>query len=354
MVNYTCDLCGKYFKKKSSFIKHVGKKKPCSNRKEIFQCKKCLNIYNHHSSLYRHSLVCNKNLDNNLSENNTNIISNNYKDNSESDNNSADDYNSISDYNSENNSDDNKSNNDNILIGKLNLDKNNVKLTNKMDSLTNKMDSLTNMVCQIIEKDNKVSVVQQNKIVINNNSNNNNINVNNIPENNNKFFIKNYQNSFICEEDMIDILNDSEPVMKGIEKIYCNKNRPENHSILTTDKTRNDVLVYENGEWINKNKNYFYRNVFNHVALQIDNLIKKENNLDDNNGIYNTFNNLSYYNNITYKGHGIKNFVKEKKYFYNPFNNGKVKVKINNIFYNSRGFVAITKIRNNTYLIMNE
>jgi hypothetical protein len=342
MVNYICDKCNKYFERKSTFIKHISKKKSCLNDKHKYICKYCLNNYNHKSSLCRHYLICDKKT-NNMSFENCEINNNSE---TESENNSSESENNSLD--NENNSVDNENN---LVNNENNLVKNKIipyelKLNNKIDSLTNKMESLTNIMCQIIDKNLNKNSIHQNKIIVNN-INNGNININNVSnDNNDNFYIKNYNESFVKEEDMIEILTDSEPVMKGIELVYCNKTRPENHSILTTDKVRNNVLVYMNGEWINKNKNYFYRNIFNHIALQIDNLIKKENNITDETGIYDTYIDLPQHAKITYKGIEITNFVKEKKYFYNPINIKKTKGRINNMLYNSKIFVSLTKVKN--------
>jgi transposase-like protein len=82
MVEYKCNLCNKIFNKKSTFIDHQLRKRPCNNKNIIVN----QNIISDHIVIPNKSLVISKfldeNIDNNINKNNIlqsiiNIINNN-------------------------------------------------------------------------------------------------------------------------------------------------------------------------------------------------------------------------------------------------------------------------------------
>ena len=145
------------------------------------------------------------------------------------------------------------------------------------------------------------------------------------------------------------LLNNYEPIFEGIKHIFCNEDKPENHNILVTDKTRDTVSVYENEKWTNKNKNHIYRFLFGQVMKQMDNLIIDNNNLnidlEKTNVVF--FDELG--EKITYNNSDLKDFNSEKKYFLNPSNIKKYKSRLNNVFYDANKIVTKTKIKNKKF-----
>jgi hypothetical protein len=185
-----------------------------------------------------------------------------------------------------------------------------------------------------------------------NNTHNGDINVtNNIQVN---VYVNNYTDSKLECSELKLILNNDEPIFEGVKHIFCNENKPENHNVLVTDKSRNTVAVYENEKWTNKDKNHLYRVLFGQVMKQIDELIIKNNNLDiDRNKVNVVFFDDDTNNNgdeITYNGNDLTDFNDEKKYFLNPSNIKKYKSRLNNVFYNANEMVANTKIKNDKFI----
>jgi hypothetical protein len=285
---YICDKCGKNFHQKSHYVRHLtNKKKFCYLKYEHPNntCKYCNHSFTRYQSLIVHLKTCKKQINNeNINNNNTNELKNNIN-----------------------------------QIVKDNMD------------LKNKLENIENMI---------INGTTQNKNKIQNQiKNQNQININNPVILNNPVFIVNHKDSKIDDDDFNSILNDDNPVLCAVEKMHCNKNIPEQQNILINDKTRNNIYVYENNNWILKNKRDVLRNVYCSAMNQITNKINNDNkNFEDNFNV----DIKEYYNGIK-----TKKFVHEKRYFFiSIINMKKHSMRLNDVFYNNKIMISKNKIDN--------
>jgi hypothetical protein len=329
MKYYICSDCGKNFDRKSNYVTHLSRNKTCKMMSEnySYHCTKCNTHFTRKNNLNRHRKNCDGKFEHifiekerikqeKIEKEKINQINENMK----NINNLLEQIVTKKSDNSDNNSDNNSVNSHNSNNSNVNITNNNITNTNN------------------INKNNK-----------NCNNNNNSNNTNNIQINQ---YICNYIDSKIEKEELNLMLDKYEPVFESIKHIFCNKDKPENHNILVSDKSRNTVSVYENNEWTNKNKKYLYRYIFNKIMKQIDGLIIEKNNLnienDDSTAIF--FDDIKGNDDITYGDVKLIKFNKEKKYFLNPLNIKKYDLRLNNVFYNVNMMILETKLKNEIFI----
>ena len=207
MSLHVCDKCNKEFNKKDHYINHLMKKNECNtnlkNKYHMFNCKNCDQSFSRNRNLTRHLKTCKME---NCEKN-------------------------------QNNQNNKKLEQTEIEIGTEIGTESNKELKNEIIKLNKKL--------EIIEK----LIVNSTQIINSEHSTINIENLNNIEHQtviNNNFYIINYKDEKLNDEDMNSILNNDDPILCAVEKIHCNEDNPEQHNILINDKTRNNIYVYEN------------------------------------------------------------------------------------------------------------
>ena len=356
---YICDMCGKDFRHKGHYKRHIlNTKKMCNANLKLDiehpnkKCKYCNHLFSRNQNLIRHlkscknkisqecnnNNICNNNNSNNNDDNSNNSYNSDNSDNSDNSNNNNNNNNNSYDNNShDNNSYDNNNNNninynicanEELKVTKKSLLNENKILKKKIDNdnveLKKKLENIENLILN-----NQLQNV----------NNTQNINIEKLINNNNNIFIINYKDSKIEDDDMKSILNNNDPILCAVEKIHCSKDAPLQHNILINDKTRNNIYVYENDNWILKDKSDTLKNIY---GLAMKNITDK---------ITNSDNKIEEIVNMDiqtkYKDTTTDNLVDEKKYFYkNPNNIKKHTKRLNDMFYSHKNMINETKRKN--------
>jgi hypothetical protein len=336
MTSYICETCGKDFKYKWRYYRHIlNKVKPCNIK---YTCIFCDYVFSRNKNLERHLKICkikNENInvnDNNNDNNNNNNNKKNYKF---------------------------KKENLELKNNNLELKLNNLELKQKLLDIENLIRN--NNDSELLKNmDNKINISNMNvNVNISNNINNGNMIGNNIVNNNiisndnndnindTKTILVNYKDEKLDDDDMIEILSNKNPILCAIEKIHCNKNKPEQHNVLINDKTRNNILVYEDEKWILKEKDNVLKNIFFNTFNKINEKIAQ--NIIENGDSKNTINDENTYKNIK-----IENFTNEHKFFFKNLKNMiKHTSRVNNIVYNNKPMINETKNKNDLIIKKN-
>jgi hypothetical protein len=323
MVNYICQKCNKIFNKKSNYVYHTQKKiNSCIHDEHDIQnienitknCGFCDKTFTRTTNLKRHLKTCKIKNTNELSE----IIISNINSDDESD----------FDSNSEINSDSDKSNIESVKQFKNNFKNcnNNLIISNNIKNLENKLDKIENLI--IKNKPQNTIIKTQNNNTLNNTLNNQKT------LNNQNVFIVNYKDEKLDLNDLDEIFKDKDPILKAVETIYCNKNKPHQQNVLITDKSRNNIYVYDSNEWNLKNKKDILMNIFGSTINKIDNIINNDNANNDN------ANNEKY-----------ANFYNEKKYSFSDIKNYlKHSGRLNITFINSKNMILENKMKHEQFM----
>jgi len=285
MVEYKCNLCNKIFNKKSTFIDHQLRKRPCN--KNI--------IINNHDIISDRSLITNKSL----------VISDGLDINLYNDKNSQ----TIKDVNYNNI---NKKINIITKSEDLRCKKCNVVFTIKtnlyrhMRKTCYKKDDKNNIILQkideIINRQNKLelSLVKNNTLDDNNNNNNNNnkvnkkkyienTNSNNIINNNSNNIINNINICSLGSEDIsklsskvlrsMYVCDNDKLFLNSIEGINFNPDLPQNHNISYRNLRSNDCLVYDDNKWSTMDIKEVIKMLLSSHSYYLKRIILENNNL---------------------------------------------------------------------------
>ncbi len=146
----------------------------------------------------------------------------------------------------------------------------------------------------------------------------------------NNLFLIDYKNCKLNKTDLDLILENINPILCAIEKIYCNDKYITQHSVLITDLNRNKIQVYENNNWTIKHKKneiiYMFADIVKKIECEIINIDSvKTINFDNekNNYLTNIDNMVNQANNMFYNN--CKMIMKTKKQ--NELNTLKIKLK---------------------------
>lgn len=199
------------------------------------------------------------------------------------------------------------------------------------------------LVEELIKQKNQNKILKdKNGTTINNTTNNiyNTINNNTTIINNNNIncYLVNHGSEDYGDVDLKNIFDGESILLKFIEELHCNKNKPEYHNILITDNSRNIVQVYENNKWNVDNKNNVIHSIIGRTIKQLDNVkdsfrSKYRNKYDEEFNIY------------------ILGTIDN----YHLEHNKKLKKQIGNSIYNNKDMIKETKKlmeENKTYKII--
>lgn len=244
MVTYNCEKCNKEFNLKGDYTRHINKKKDCT---------KIIDTLQNGENDLKITKIDIKNINNNLK---------------------------IGDVKINNNIEDKKiykcTRCDKIFARKDYLDKHNngrckntVFITNmedKYNKLLLKLEEQNNTLLQKIEEQNKVieNLIKENINKTNIKGNNNTIGDNNTI-NNIEIHAYNSDNLKDITDNVCNkILKDGySSVTNLIEYIHFNKEKPEYHNLLLTNKREKTVYVYNGDIWELKNKDDVIYNLYN-------------------------------------------------------------------------------------------
>ena len=146
-----------------------------------------------------------------------------------------------------------------------------IKLVNKLKK-ENKMLKNDKAITNIIG-DNNVNNVN-NVNIINNNTINNNINVIQIIDHGKEDYSKIDIEKIMLDNPHLPPLNYISTV---IYHVHCSEKYPEYQNIYISDINRNKVIAYEDGKWVNKDKNNTIEQLFNNITNCVDTVTENTN-----------------------------------------------------------------------------
>jgi hypothetical protein len=144
-----------------------------------------------------------------------------------------------------------------------------IKLVNKLKK-ENKM-LKNDKITTNITGDNNLNNVK----IINNNTINNNINVIQIIDHGKEDYSKIDIEKIMLENPHLPPLNYISTV---IYNVHCSEKYPEYQNIYISDINRNKVIAYEDGKWVNKDKNNTIEKLFNNITNCVDTVTENTNN----------------------------------------------------------------------------
>ena len=313
MVLHVCDNCGRIFGKKSVYVNHLNRKKKCE-KKIITEPTKI--ITEPTKIIITHKNKCK---DNTCKKNEEN----GYEDNIE-----YEDKKKITCIlcNKKFTRMNNLKRHNNICKMRNDIVKNYNTLKNENLILTENLENIKNDLSFI-----KKNIIEQKDTpnIVNNTNNITNI-TNNITNNTQNILLVNFRESKINKEDIELMLLDSNPMLFMLKKMYCNTEIPEQHSILITDKNRNTMKVYENNEWVTKEKTCEIMNILNTTGSQMESNIVNYDKTDKKMA--------NYINEKLYYTKNIENMVKHTE-------------RANIVFYDNRQIVLNTIKKNKEIMI---